>query len=291
MVLVLIGISSVLYAQNPDYRVDKIINIIQMSDNVYDTLIQNFEYDSDGKLQKISTLHNNAIREIQLFKYVGNTITVTDEKNNFKRSYEIDSLERVVKYKIGIENYSITYLGNNVNSIESKQKNEGKDYIVLYEFKYTPDYRLINSVANTTTPPAVNSKPGDYDFYYFYNRDPKTYKATTVKRIDWGKPNSISSCVWRFVFQWSNDKAIAINKFGPNGALMIGHSYVYDDFGNISEEVLTIPQFGGVNYTKKYLVSYSKNKGNDHIIWQMSDWYYNKLCKQRTYALNKVVGI
>ena len=276
-----------LMAQNPAYRVEKIVTILEKGGDKVDTLSTVLSYNDAGKLIKVTTYNGFAIKEEHFCHYSGNSITVKDGWNNQIRYYELDSLERVVLYKSGPESVKVTYEGNVVKTIIDEQRIEGENFIDNYVFKYTPDYKRINSVACIPDPLPRGYNVGDYDYYYFYNRDPKTYSATTVKRIDLGKANQYLGLYKRYIIKWDNDKIVAISTQLPDKSISESITFKYDEFGNIAEEYIKTHIFGGF-IISRIEITYSQKVGNDHIVWGFADWFYNKMINQRTYRFRKI---
>lgn len=273
-----------LNAQNPDYRVEKIMNITQKGESYYDTLIQKFEYDRNGRLFKVTSDWIGHQKTEEKYTYSENKIAVTDNENYPIRSYETDSMNRVIKYQNGGAISTVIYDGSLISSVQWKLRYQGEDIIKTYKFGYNSEPKIFKAIYYNSNKPGTGEKPGDYDYHFFYNRD-STYKLSTLKRVDYGKASPASPFIWRYVVLWENNRIVSINKHLPDNSKIVYRSYKYDEAGNIIEEVLKKPSVMGKDYSTQYLVTYSKNKGNDYIIWQMSDWEYTVICNQRTYAM------
>lgn len=267
------------------FRVEKILTINDNGENKIDTLISIFKYDEKGILKKISKYSSkgNEVDE-ENFIYEGNFIKVFDRNKTLLRYYELDSSGRVTAYKNGVSRLTFFYNDFYVQKIVDNQKIEGENYIYTYDFKFSSN-QLITKVAFSSNSSKINYKSGDYDFYFYYNRDPKTLQQTTLKRVDKGKPSQYLPYEKRFLVKWENDKITELNAFLPVNKLSEGRKYKYDEFGNVIEEEIKRPNLTGGFKTTRYIVTYSENAGNDYIIWSVSNWIINKLFNQRTFNI------
>lgn len=275
-------------SQIPLFRVEKILTINDNGENKIDTLISIFNYDEKGELKKISKYNTKGIEvDEENLIYDGNLIKVFDKNKNLLRYYELDSSGRVTAYKCGVSRLTFFYNDFYVQKIVDYQKIDGENYIYTYDFKFSSN-QLISKVAFSSNISKFNYESGDYDFYFYYNRDPKTLQQTSLKRVDKGKPNQYLPYEKRFLVKWENDRITEINTFLPVNKLNEGRKYKYDEYGNIIEEEIKYPYFTGNFKTTRYIVTYSQNKGNDYIIWSVSNWVINKLFNQRTFNFFKV---
>lgn len=249
------------FAQNKDFRVEKITQMTVNRDNSVDTIVQLFTY-KDGLLNTIQLLQNENERELYTYLYSKNNIKVQNKKGTVVQSYVLGTNGEVEEFvNNNCTKYTILYVNGKIKSIERLDKCDEIDEMNDFEYLESKLTKV------KVYPKKYPQYPANYEF--IYDND-------MLSKLIWG--NNIDT----YDIQWDNGQIASITstELGKNAWK---REYIYDSNQNIAEEEYYAIINDVATLKETYVISYEKNTGNDNIIWSMYDWKINTLIQQRTY--------
>ncbi len=238
------------FAQNKDFRVEKITQMTVNRDNSVDTIVQLFTY-KDGLLNTIQLLQNENERDLHTYLYSKNNIKVQNKKGTVVQSYVLGTNGEVEEFvNNNCTKYTILYVNGKIKSIERLDKCDEIDEMNDFEYLESKLTKV------KVYPKKYPQYPANYEF--IYDND-------MLSKLIWG--NNIDT----YDILWDNGQIASITstELGKNAWK---REYIYDSNQNIAEEEYYAIINDVASLKETYVISYEKNTGNDNIIWSMYDW-------------------
>lgn len=265
MLTVQLFMATVLLAQNPEFRVEKIT----------DTNFSNTNFEKkldyvDNKLSILTITDGGENYDQLTYTYKKENVTANSKRRAAILNTYTFKDGKLVTYKSNKSNtFSLTYDGAHISVLRHEDACNKLDY--SYHFKYDAKGKisfvdLLNKAAGAT-PISV--------YQFFYNEDGR------LQRMD--QTTNSGKLVYRsYALDYVDNKLSKVS-ITFHGKLETRIEFKYDSDNNLVEQLEFDLKSGEEVKRRAIQVTYAKEKGNDVIVWDIYNWEFNLLFGTRTF--------
>ncbi len=267
MLTVQLFMATMVFAQNPDFRVEKITETIYNLSTM--NLEKKFDY-VDNKLSAITITDGGKDYDLLTYAYKKENITVNSKRRDAVLNTYTFKDGSLTTYKSNKANtYYFTYNGARISILRREDACNKLDYSYQFNYDAKGNISLINLLNK-----AAGVKPISV-YQFFYN------EAGRLQRMD--QTAESGKLVYRSYALDYVDNRVSKISVTFHGKLETRFEFHYDSDGNIIEQQEFDLKGGKEEKRRTIQITYTKAKGNDSIVWNVYHWEFNLLFGTRTY--------